>query len=142
MPAERRAGGAASAGAGRRRPLLVLRVVGALLLLGMGEIHLFLVLTGTGGLLGASFVVNAVASLVLAVALVVTREKLLLVSALSLLLVLGTLLALLIALTPTGLFGLRSSLDYTLAPTSVVVESIGVVVLATTTVLAFRMRGR
>lgn len=117
-------------------------MVGALFLLAMGEIHLFLVLSGTGGLLGASFVVNAAGSLVLAVALVVTRRRLPLTSALSLLLMLGTLLALVIALTPAGLFGLRSSLSYPLAPTALVVESIGVLVLAVTAVLAFRKRDR
>lgn len=141
MPTERRAG---SPGARilRWRPLLLWRVVGALFLLAMGEIHLYLVLTGTGGLLGASFVVNAAGSLVLAIALIVTRAKLLLTSALSLLLMLGTLLALVIALTPAGLLGLRSSLSYQLAPTTLVVESIGVIVLAATTFLAFRERDR
>ncbi|MEB3371599.1 hypothetical protein [Saccharopolyspora mangrovi] len=123
-----------------KRPLMVWRVLGALLLLAMGEIHFFLVLSGTGGLLGALFVVNAVASLVLAIALVIVRQRLMLVSSLSLLLVLGTLLALLIALSPVSLFGMRSSLDYPLAPTSLGVESVGLVVLVVTTALAFSRR--
>jgi hypothetical protein len=63
-----------------------------------------------------------------------------LVSGLGLLFMLGTLLALLIALSPVSLFGMRSSLSYQLAPTSIVVESVGVVVLAVTTVLALRRR--
>ncbi|TDD84330.1 hypothetical protein E1202_23385, partial [Saccharopolyspora karakumensis] len=110
-------------------------------LLGMGGIHLVLVLTGTGGLLGVLFVVNAVGSVALAVAVVVARQqRLALASGLGLLFVLGTLLALLIALSPVSLFGMRSSLGYQLAPTSIVVESVGVVVLAMTTVLALRTR--
>jgi hypothetical protein len=43
-------------------------------------------------------------------------------------------------LSPVSLFGMRSSLSYQLAPTSIVVESVGVVVLAVTTVLALRRR--
>jgi hypothetical protein len=49
----------------------------------------------------------------------------------------GTLLALLLALT-VGLFGLRSSLSFQLAPTTLVVESIGTIVLGVTTALVFR----
>lgn len=138
MSSERRAETAPFAGG--RRTLLVWRAASALLLLGMGGIHLYLVLSGTGGLLGALFVVNALGSLVLAVAIVGLRRRLLLTSVLGLLLMAGTLLALVIALTPAGLFGLRSSLSYQLAPTSLVVESVGVLVLAVTAVLVFRER--
>jgi hypothetical protein len=60
-------------------------------------------------------------------------------SVLSLLFMAGTLLALVLALT-VGLFGIRSSLSYQLAPTTLVVESIGTVVLVVTTALAFRSR--
>ncbi|GAA2341886.1 hypothetical protein GCM10009854_18030 [Saccharopolyspora halophila] len=120
--------------------MLAWRVASALLLLAMGGIHLYLVISGTGGLLGALFVVNALGSLVLAVAMVGLHRRLLLTSVLSLLLMAGTLLALVIALTPAGLFGLRSSLSYQLAPTSLVVESVGVLVLAVTAVLVFRER--
>lgn len=138
MSSERHAGTAPAAGG--RRSLLVWRVASALLLLAMGGIHLYLVFSGTGGLLGALFVVNALGSLVLAVAMVGLHRRLLLTSVLSLLLMAGTLLALVIALTPAGLFGLRSSLSYQLAPTSIVVESVGVLVLAMTAVLVFRER--
>ncbi|WP_344128722.1 hypothetical protein [Saccharopolyspora halophila] len=138
MSSERRAGD--SPAAGGRRSLLAWRVASALLLLAMGGIHLYLVISGTGGLLGALFVVNALGSLVLAVAMVGLHRRLLLTSVLSLLLMAGTLLALVIALTPAGLFGLRSSLSYQLAPTSLVVESVGVLVLAVTAVLVFRER--
>ncbi|MEV4648830.1 hypothetical protein [Saccharopolyspora sp. NPDC049357] len=121
--------------------MAVWRGLSAAFLLGMGGIHLFLVLTGTGGLLGVLFVVNAVGAVALAVAVIVAgQQRLALASALGLLFVLGTLLALLIALSPVSLFGMRSSLGYRLAPTSIVVESVGVVVLAVTTVLALRKR--
>ncbi len=49
----------------------------------------------------------------------------------------GTLLALVLALT-VGLFGIRSSLGFQLAPTTLVVESIGTIVLLATTALVFR----
>jgi uncharacterized membrane protein len=60
-------------------------------------------------------------------------------SVLSLLFNVGTLLALILALT-VGLFGITETLSFTLVPTTLVVESIGTVVLAVTTVLALRMR--
>jgi hypothetical protein len=124
----------------RRRSLLVWQVLSALFLLAMGGIHLYLVFTGTGGILGILFVLNFVGGLVLAVAMVVVRGWLLPVaSVLSLLFMAGTLLALVLALT-VGLFGIRSSLSYQLAPTTLVVESIGTVVLVVTTALAFRLR--
>jgi hypothetical protein len=122
------------------RPLLLWRGLSALLLLAMGGIHLYLVFHGTGGILGILFVLNAVGGLVLAIAMVVARGWLLPVaSVLSLLFMAGTLLALVLALT-VGLFGIRSSLDYDLAPTTLVVESIGTLVLAVTTVLVLRSR--
>jgi hypothetical protein len=114
------------------------RGLSALLLLAMGGIHLYLVFHGTGGILGVLFVLNAVGGLVLAIAMVVARGWLLPVaSVLSLLFMASTLLALVLALT-VGLFGIRSSLDYDLAPTTLVVESIGTLVLAVTTVLVLR----
>lgn len=120
--------------------MLAWRVVSALFLLAMGGIHLFLVFSGTGGVLGVLFVLNAVGAVVLAVAMVVVDRRLLVASVLSLLFMAGTLLALVVALTPAGLFGIRSSLGYQLAPTTLVVESIGVLVLLVTAVLAFRKR--
>lgn len=125
-----------------RRSLMIWQVLSALFLLAMGGIHLYLALNGTGGVLGRLFVLNALGGLVLAIAMVVLRGRLLPVaSVLSLLFIAGTLIALLLALT-VGLFGIRSSLDYQLAPTTLVVESIGTVVLAVTTVLVFRARRR
>lgn len=114
------------------------RVLSALSLLAMGGLHLYLVLTSTGGVLGVLFLLNAAGGLVLAVAVLTTRGPLLQVSTvLGLLFLAGTLLALVLALT-VGLFGLRSSLDYDLAPTTLVVESLGTVVLAVTTALVLR----
>jgi hypothetical protein len=135
--------GSGAVGTGGRvglRSLLVWQMLSALFLLAMGGIHLYLVFNGTGGLLGRLFVLNAAGALVLAIAMVVFRRRLLLVaSVLSLLFMAGTLLALVLALT-VGLFGIRSSLSYELAPTTLVVESIGTVVLLVTTALASRMR--
>ncbi|WP_222429434.1 hypothetical protein [Saccharopolyspora dendranthemae] len=140
MSSERRAGSAPPVGTEDARTLMPWRVLSALFLLAMGGIHLFLVLTGTGGLLGVLFVLNAVGSIALAVAVIVVRDRLVQVSVLGLLFVLGTLLALLIALSPLSLFGMRSSLSYQLAPTAIVVEAIGVIVLAATVLLAARKR--
>lgn len=115
-------------------------VLSALALLAMGGIHLYLALTSTGGVLGDLFVLNAVGAVVLAAGLVVLRGRLLATATvLALLFLGGTLLALVLALT-VGLFGLQSSLDYELAPTTLVVESIGTVILLVTTVLVLRPR--
>ena len=112
----------------------------ALALLVMGGIHVYLVLfAGFGGLLGTLFVLNGIGGLVLAVAVLVARRRFLaLVSVLSLLFLGGTLLGLLLALTPAGLLGIHESIDGELVPTTLVVESIGVVVLAVTSWLAVR----
>jgi hypothetical protein len=134
MATEPRAAGA------RQRSLMAWQALSALFLLAMGGIHLYLVFNGTGGILGVLFVLNFVGGLVLAIAMVAVRGWLLRVaSVLSLLFMAGTLLALVLALT-VGLFGIRSSLSYQLAPTTLVVESIGTVVLVVTTALAFRSR--
>src|SRR6266536_601818 len=88
---------------GQRSPI-VWQMLSAILLLAMGGIHLYLVFNGVGGMLGMLFVLNAVGALVLAIAMVVLRGRLLLVaSVLSVLFMAGTLLALVLALT-VGLF--------------------------------------
>jgi hypothetical protein len=116
------------------------QLLSAVFLLAMGGIHLYLSLTGTGGILGVLFKLNAVGSLVLAIAMVVLRRRLLqLASVLSLLFIVGTLLSLVLALT-IGLFGIRETLDGRLVTTTLVVESIGTVVLLVTTMLLFRLR--
>jgi hypothetical protein len=106
----------------------------------MGGIHLYLVFYGVGGTLGRLFVLNAVGALVLAIAMVVLRGRLLLVATvLSVLFMAGTLLALVLALT-VGFFGIHEVLTFRLVPTTLVVESVGTIVLAVTAALAFRMR--
>jgi hypothetical protein len=125
---------------GGARSLMPWQVSSAVLLLVMGGIHLFLVLTGTGGVLGILFVLNAIGALVLAIAMVVAPRRLLpLASVLSLLFMVGTLLSLVLALT-VGLFGIREQIDGELVVTTLVVESIGIIVLAVTTAMVYRMR--
>ena len=115
-------------------------MLSALLLLAMGGIHLLLVFQWAGGLLGVLFVLNAIGGLVLAIAMLATRRRLLrLASVLSLVFMAGTLLALVLALT-IGLFGITEQLSTALVVPTLVVESIGTVVLAVTTTLVFRMR--
>lgn len=121
------------------RGLWVLRILSAVLLLATGGIHLYLVFNGVGGILGIAFVLNAIAGLVLAIAMVVLHGRLLqIATVLSLLFLIATLGALLLALT-VGLFGITETWDFTLVPETVIVESIGVVVLTVTTVMVFRM---
>jgi hypothetical protein len=96
MSSEPRAAGspgpdvAATVGRAGRRTLMVWQVLSALSLLAMGGIHLYLVVFGgTGGVLGRLFVLNAVGGLVLAIAMVVLRRRLLLVASVLSLLFLG-----------------------------------------------------
>ena len=122
----------------QRTPMLW-QVLSAVLLLAMAGIHLYLVLAGTGGVLGVLFVLNAIGGLVLAIAMVAAPRPLLpLASVLSLLFLLGTLLALVLALT-VGLFGITERIDGELVVPTLVVESVGVIVLAVTTALVFRL---
>lgn len=121
-----------------QRTLWVLRILSALFLLATGGIHLFLRFYGVGGILGVAFVLNAVAGLVLAIVMVTLRGRLLqLATILSLLFMIATLGALVLALT-VGLFGITQTWDFTLVPETVIVESIGTVVLAVTTVAVLR----
>ena len=116
------------------------RVLSAMALLAMGGIHLYLVLDGVSGLLGVLFALNAIGGLFLAIAVLAAPRRLLPVAgALGLLFLAGTLLALVLALT-VGLFGISEQIDGQLVPTTLIVESVGIVVLAVTTAVAFRMR--
>jgi hypothetical protein len=127
------------AASGPRAPI-VLRVLGAILLIATGVIHLVLVFLGVGGVLGVLFVLNAIAGVVLGVALLVARGVLLrIATALGLLFLIASLAALLLALT-VGLFGITETWDFTLVPETVIVEAIGVVVLAVTTAAVARRR--
>jgi len=108
----------------------VMRILSAITLLAVGGIHLYLRFAGVGGILGVFFILNAIAGLVLAIGMLVLKGRLLTITAiLSLLFVIATLGALLLALT-VGLFGITESWDFTLVPETVIVESIGIVVLA------------
>ena len=132
--------GVGTPGGRRQRSLMAWQVLSALFLMAMGAIHLYLALTGVNGLLGILFILNAVGSLVLAIAMVVLRRRLLLVAGvLSVLFIAGTLLALVLAMT-VGLFGIGETLHGRLVPTALVVESVGVVVLLLTTTLLIRGR--
>lgn len=131
---------ASTAGHGGQRTPIVWQVLSALLLLAMGGIHLALVFQWARGLLGVLFALNAIGGLVLAIAMLAARRGLLrLASSLSLLFMAGTLLALVLALT-VGPFGITERLSTPLVVPTLVVESIGTVVLAITTALMFRMR--
>jgi hypothetical protein len=93
--------------------------------------------------IGPLFLANAIGGAVLAVALFVTPKRFFVLAALlSVLFDAGTLGALLISLSPSGLFGFQESILAPLVPTTIWVEAIGVVVLAALTVVAFRGRNR
>ena len=132
----------AGAGRGAVRSLMVWQVLSSLLLLAMAGIHLYLV--QQGGLhttVGKLFLLNAVGGLVLAIAMVVLRGQLLLVaSVLSTLFMAGTLLALVLALNDR-LFNIREHLSYGPVRPTLVVESVGTIVLAVTTALVYRAVG-
>jgi len=116
----------------------IMCILSAVFLFATGGIHLFLVLTGTGGILGIAFILNAIAGIVLGIAMLVLRGRLLqLATVLSLLFLIATLGALLLALT-VSLFGIRESWDHPLVPQTVFIESIGIVVLAITTAVVLR----
>src|SRR6478736_4462128 len=96
------------------RGLWTLRILSAVMLLVTGGIHLFLVFDGVGGILGVLFVLNGIAGVVPAIGMLVLHGRLLgLVTVLSLLFVIASLAALLLALT-VGLFGITESWDFTL----------------------------
>ncbi|TDN91663.1 hypothetical protein [Microbacterium sp. BK668] len=123
------------------RVLWILRILSAVLLLAAGGIHLYLALNGVGGILGVLFILNGIAGLVLAIAMLVSRGRLLqAATVLGLLFLVASLGAILLALT-VGLFGITQTWDFTLVPETVIVESVGVVVLAVTTVLVLRADG-
>jgi hypothetical protein len=120
----------------RRTALTVWRIASAVFLLATGIIHIVLVITGTGGLLGVMFILNGIAGVVLGVAVLVLRGRLLFLAiVLGLLFMIASVLALVLALTVT-LFGIRETLSYAPVPPTLIVESIGIVVLAITTVVA------
>ncbi|HEY1570498.1 MAG TPA: hypothetical protein VGG05_04080 [Pseudonocardiaceae bacterium] len=122
--------------------LVVLRIVGALLLLGMAYIHFHLYATGYYlTAVGVPFIINAVLGLLGAIALAVVPNRMLaIMSTLGSLLSLGTLAALLISIYGS-LFGYHETLSAPLLKSTFAVESAGVVVLAVLAVLAARRFG-
>ncbi|MEY9951811.1 lysylphosphatidylglycerol synthetase-like protein (DUF2156 family) [Leifsonia sp. EB34] len=118
--------------------LWLMRILSAIVLVLIGGIHLFLIFDGVGGLLGVLFVLNSIAAIVLAIGMLVLRGAWLrLATTLSLLFVIASLASLLLALT-VGLFGIREVWTFTLVPETVIIEAIGIVVLAITSGVAFR----
>jgi hypothetical protein len=118
--------------------LWVVRIASAILLLAIAGIHLFLVLDGTGGILGVMFVLNAITGIALALGMVVLRDRLLVLdTVLGLLFSIASLLALLSALT-IGLFGITERWTRALVPQTVAVDAVAVVVLAIASTVVFR----
>ena len=130
----------------RRRPstgvVWTLRLLGALLLAGMGWIHLSLWLDGYRSIdvIGPAFLLNTIAGFGLAVLLLVTPRALLAwVAALGALTALGTLAGLLLS-TTVGLFGFKESTDAELWWQSLWVEVAAALVLAALAALAAHRR--
>ncbi|WP_158861819.1 hypothetical protein [Leifsonia sp. AG29] len=124
----------------RQGPLWLLRILSAIILAAIAGIHLFLVVDGVGGLLGTMFVLNTIAGFVLAIGMLALRGAWLrTATVLSLLFVIASLAALLLALT-VGLFGIREVWSFTLVPETVIVEVIGIVVLGITSGVELRRR--
>lgn len=115
-----------------------LRILSAIVLFAIAGIHLFLVFDGVGGILGVLFILNAIAGVVLAIGMLALHGWLIKVATvLSLLFIVATLASLLLALT-VSLFGIRETWTFTLVPETVVVESIGIVILAVASAAALR----
>jgi uncharacterized protein (DUF983 family) len=129
--------------ANRALAVLVLRVVGALLLAAAGAIHLYLWSTGYDSIawIGPLFLVNAVGAFLLAAAVLLAPRRLLFWPAgAGALLQAGTLGGLILSST-VGLFGFVESSAASYYWESVIVESIGFVVLAVLTALCRPVRG-
>lgn len=124
--------------------VMLLQIAGAGLLLAMAGIHFYLWLDqGYRDIMpiGPLFLANTVGGTLLAIAVLVSPKRYFaLVALLSTLFDAGTLVALLISLTSSGLFGFQESIKAPLAPTTIWVEGAGVVVLAVLTVFALRAR--
>ncbi|HWC83401.1 MAG TPA: hypothetical protein VG756_25885 [Pseudonocardiaceae bacterium] len=117
--------------------LVLGRLAGAGLLGAMAGIHIYLYFDGYSSvsLIGPLFMINGVVGGLLMIAVLVSPGRFLsLVAGLSCLFDLGTLAALILSLT-VGLFGFDESLVTPLVPTTLIVESIGVVALAVLVVL-------
>lgn len=106
----------------------------------MGWIHLQLWVDGYREVpvIGTLFLLNAIGAVLLTVALLAVPVRLLSVAAVvTAVFTAGTLAALIMSLT-VGLFGVRESLQTLLVPTTLIVESTGVLVLVLTAILGAR----
>ena len=116
-----------------------MRILSALVLLTVGGLDCFPVFDGVGGVIGVMFVLNAIAGLVLAIGMLALRGRLLQVCVvLSLLFVIATLAALLLALTVGLPFNIHETWSFTLVPQTVIIESVGIVILAIATAVLAR----
>lgn len=119
---------------------LGLRLIGAVLLAGMAAIHVYLYLHGYQSVptIGLLFLLNGIGSGILTIAVLAAPRRFLGVAALlGALFDLGTLAALVASIAiPGGLFGFQESTQAFLVPTTLWVESAGVVVLALLTGVA------
>lgn len=109
------------------------RILSAILMFAVAAIHIFLRFDGVGGTLGLLFILQGVIAIVGGVGLLATKGRLLMTaSILSFLFMIASLASLLLALT-VGFFGITEVWTFTLVPETVVVEALGIVVLAITT---------
>jgi hypothetical protein len=121
--------------------LIVARVAGAGLLAAMGWIHLYLWADGYREIptIGTLFLLNGIGAAVLAIALLgAPRRALRTVSVLAALFTLGTLAALIGSLT-VGVFGFQEYLSAPYVGISIVVESVGIVVLGGLTAMCMTL---
>ena len=122
--------------------LLAGRLLGVVLTALMGLIHLRLWLDGYREVpvIGTLFLLNAiVAGLLVAALLAVPARLRTTVTAITALFTAGTIAGLILSLT-VGLFGVHESLQTPLVPTTLAVESAGVLVLGLTSILGFTSR--
>jgi hypothetical protein len=124
--------------------LVVMRILGALALLAMAGIHLYL--WGWNGydqfsVIGPLFLINAIVGALLGIAVAVLPTRMLAItSTLSALFELGTLVALLVSIF-WGLFGVQESFQFMIVNVTLIVEGIGVVLLAVLAAMASKRAG-
>jgi hypothetical protein len=125
---------------GRDLICLGLRVLGAIALAAMAAIHVYLYVNGYQGVptIGLLFLLNGIGGSILTIAVLAAPRRFLgVVALLGALFDLGTLAALIASLAiPGGLFGFQESLQALLVPTTLWVESAGVILLAVLTGVA------
>jgi hypothetical protein len=122
--------------------MVILRIAGAALLVGMAWIHFHLYSAGYHlTAVGPAFIANGVLGIIAAIAVLAMPKKMLgITAAASSLLELGTLVALLISIYGS-LFGYKESTSAPLLKTTFAVEGAGFIVLAVLAILAIRHYG-